>query len=144
MYNHGERSNELFSVRSASLPNIFDYTRSCFCSLSVTRARFFPPYLAYVSTITSNRCVLKKSAVILLEISKLIPLDQSDREKEREREIWKSKSETEYLVANYFDPIGKDNSASYTIICTAIIRLWIISIVKWIQLSVLVFKEDVW
>lgn len=91
MYNHGERSNELFSVRSASLPNIFDYTRSCFCSLSVTRARFFPPYLAYVSTITSNRCVLKKSAVILLEISKLIPLDQSDREKEREKEKYENR-----------------------------------------------------
>lgn len=55
--------------------------------------------------ITSNRCVLKKSAVILLEISKLIPLDQADREREKKRERKQrnmkiSKREIEYLVAN--------------------------------------------
>lgn len=47
MYNHGERA---VLGSSASPPNFFDYTRSCFCFLSVRRARFFPHplYLAYV------------------------------------------------------------------------------------------------
>lgn len=47
MYNHGERA---VLGSSASPPNFFDYTRSCFCFLSVRRARFFshPLYLAYV------------------------------------------------------------------------------------------------
>lgn len=78
---------------------------------------FSTPYIwlmyTYVSMITSNRCVSKKSAVILLEISKLYTklwTKLIEREKEKYENI-EERNDRIFDCEYYFDPICKDNSA---------------------------------
>lgn len=72
------------------------------------------------------------------------PSRQRKRKKEREKtEKYENieKGNRIFGCECYFDPVGKHKALLYDII---IIRLWIVSIVKWIQLTVIVFNDGVW